>query len=103
MTSFSTESFSRSFSKAGATAQHHNKPFKMENFFDMDAFSNFDLDMLFAEDENVLSYNLDNAVNTKNDEGTPSSSHFAEFSGVQLDNIPEQADSRRTKSKPNGV
>ena len=45
-----------------------------------------------------LSYNLHNAVNTRNDEGTPSSSYFAEFSGVQLDNILEQADSRKTKS-----
>ena len=65
MTSFSIESFSRSFSKAGATAQHHNKSLKMDNFLDVDAFCNFDLNMLFAEDENVLSYNLDNADNTR--------------------------------------
>ena len=68
----------RSFSKASATAQHHNKPLKMER-----AFCNFDFNMLFAEDENVLSYNLDNAVNTRSDKGTPSSSRFAECGGVQ--------------------
>ena len=70
----------------------------MENFFDMDAFCDFDLNMLFADDENVLSYTLDNAYNTRNDEGTPSSSCFPEFSGVQLGNIVEQSDSRRTES-----
>ena len=41
------------FFKSGTTAQHHNKPFKMENVFDIDAFCNFDLNMPFAENENV--------------------------------------------------
>ena len=94
MTSFPTESFSHSFFQSRRDGTAPQQTFQNGELFMIWTLSPTDLNMLFAEDKNVLSYNLDNSDNTRNDEDTPSSGHFAEFSWVQLDNILEQADSR---------